>query len=252
MVFPIGDTQVKGGFKPIFSYGFIFLNLIIFVGQLLTPGNLVCDYATIPQHILQGRDWFTLVSSMFLHGGFMHIIGNLLFLWVFADNIEATIGNTRFILFYIFGGVFASLAHIYFSGGVATTAGCCIPCADNCDAAGQICSGYIPSLGASGAISAVMGAYLVMFPKSQIKIIFLLLFSTFHMSAWAFLGIWFAQQFIAGVGSGDLAVNSTSAEGVAWWAHIGGFVFGVLLGFYFKKFVGIETKTQAPSDAEYV
>jgi membrane associated rhomboid family serine protease len=252
MVFPIGDTQVRGGYKPIFAYSFIALNIIVFGIQMLTPGNLVCEFSAIPQNIIQGQNLSTLLTSMFLHGGFMHIIGNLLFLWVFADNIEATIGSTKFVIFYILGGVIASLAHIYFSAGEASTAGCCIPCGGSCETAKNICTGYIPSLGASGAISAVMGAYIVMFPKSQIKVLFLILFSSFYMSAWLFLGIWFGQQFIAGIGSATMAASSAS-EGVAWWAHVGGFVFGVAAGFYFKNLVGQNNVNQSiNTNSEYV
>ncbi|NNC94596.1 MAG: rhomboid family intramembrane serine protease [Chitinophagales bacterium] len=211
MIFPIGDDQVRGGSIPIFSYGFIVLNILIFIFQLsLTEQGLYQFYenfATRPDEILQGEEWHTLVSSMFLHGGWMHLIGNMMFLWVFGDNIEATIGNFRFLLFYLAGGVFASFSHVFFNLG-----------------------SEIFTLGASGAISAVLGAYLVMFPRSRIKMWVIILFRSFKIAAFLFLGFWIVQQLISGIGS----LNQSGA-GVAWWAHIGGFVFGVIFGLFNRK-----------------
>ena len=153
MIFPIGDDNVNGGSRPYLSYGFIVLNILIFIFQIsLESGELqrfVYQYGTIPSVIISGQNYGSLFTSMFLHGGWMHIIGNMMFLWVFADNIEAVIGNSRFFVFYLLGGLFATGAHI-----LSNTAS------------------VIPSIGASGAISAVLGAYLVMFPKSQIKVLF--------------------------------------------------------------------------------
>jgi membrane associated rhomboid family serine protease len=137
----------------------------------------------------------------------MHLIGNMLFLWVFADNIEATIGNGRFLFFYIFGGLAAHAAHIYF----------------NMDS-------MVPTVGASGAISAVMGAYLVMFPTSRIKMLFIVF--TFRIPALLFLLFWIWQQWLNGAAA--LNVQTAESVGVAWWAHIGGFVFGVVAGIYYR------------------
>ncbi len=216
MIFPIGDTQVKGGYFPYICYAFLGLNVLVFLYewqlQLQSEaefGAFLTTYGTIPQEILRGEDYGTLLSSMFLHGGWMHLIGNMLFLWVFADNIEATIGNIPFTLFYLGGGLAASAAHIVF----------------NMDSA-------IPTVGASGAISAVLGAYLVMFPRSQIKVLVIVFFRSFNMAAIFFLGLWIVQQLISGFGSLGAAGESS---GVAWWAHIGGFAFGVIAGFFFKS-----------------
>jgi membrane associated rhomboid family serine protease len=238
MFFPIGDTQVSGGHKPYLAYSFIALNIGIYFLQLMTEGNLVCEYAVIPENIKNGSGLHTLISSLFMHAGWMHIIGNMLFLWVFADNIESIIGSLKFLVFYILGGIIASLAHILMDGGnIGDVTNCCIPC-NGCATEGMtLCQGFIPSLGASGSISAVMGAYMVMFPKSKIKIIFLLFFSTFFMNAWVFLALWFVQQLFSGVG-GTLSVESSTSSGVAWWAHIGGFVFGLIAGYYFKQDLG--------------
>jgi membrane associated rhomboid family serine protease len=211
MFFPIGDENVRGGTFPLFSYSFIALNILIFLFEIsLTPGalsSLFQDYGAVPNEIVRGEDFHSLLTSMFLHGGWMHLIGNMLFLWVFADNIEATVGNTRFFIFYLLGGFAAAFAHIFF----------------NLDSP-------IPMVGASGAISAVMGAYLVMYPASKIKVLFFIF--PFRVPAFIFLGLWIFEQTINGVG--DLEVATASTSGVAWWAHIGGFAFGLLSGFIFR------------------
>jgi len=225
---PIGDDNVIGGAKPYFSYGLIIVNIIIFLIQVSTPGSLVCEFATIPSDIAIGKGYYTILTSMFLHGGWMHLAGNMLFIWIFADNVESTIGNLQFIIFYLLGGVAGSMGHIFFESGASEAVqNCCMICPglNQCETA---CPGSIPSLGASGAISAVLGAYLVMFPKSKIKI--WALFFTFRWPAFIFLGLWFVEQMVSGLG----ALGPSISGGVAWWAHIGGFAFGVACGFLFK------------------
>jgi len=234
MIFPIGDDNVVGGHKPYISYGLIALNVIIYLVQFTTPGNLVCEYATIPNDILLGDNLHTGVTSMFLHGGWAHLLGNILYLWIFGDNIEACIGSTRFLIFYLFGGVVASLAHVFFGTGTGDMLNCCQICTviDPCDITSpniQPCPGSIPSLGASGAIAAVMGAYLVMFPKSRIKMI-AIVFGVFYVPSFLFLLFWIGQQLFSGFGS----LGALSSGGVAWWAHIGGFVFGLVMGWMYR------------------
>lgn len=211
MLFPIGDDQVKGGHFPLFSYLFIALNTAIFLFQASLPGAeleaFIFDYGSIPYNTLQGEELYSVFTSMFLHGGWMHLLGNMLFLWVFADNIEATIGSARFLAFYFLGGILAQLTHIYFN--TAST---------------------VPTVGASGSISAIMGAYLVMFPASRIKVLFFLF--VFRVPALIFLGIWIWQQWLSGTAA--LSINTAQSAGIAYWAHIGGFVFGVLTGFYYR------------------
>jgi len=215
MFFPIGDTQVIGGHKPLFAYGFIGLNIITWIFQLMDPsGNLlISEYASVPAQISQGNEYSTLFTSMFMHGGWMHLIGNMVFLWIFGDNIEATIGSFKFVIFYFMGGLAASYAHIIIEP-LST----------------------IPTVGASGAISAVMGAYLVMFPKSQIKILVFYILRSFHISAYLALGIWIGYQLLNGIGGLSFLSGGEGFDGggVAYWAHIGGFVFGVAAGFLFK------------------
>ena len=209
MIFPIGDDQVKGGYRPIFSYGFIVINIGVFIFQTsMSQGQQASffnDFGSIPFEISHGQHLFTLFTSMFIHGDWMHLLGNMLFLWVFADNIEATIGNKRFLLFYILGGIAAAFGHIFF----------------NIDT-------LVPMIGASGAISAVMGAYLVMYPSSRIRVLFLIF--PFRVSAWLFLGFWIWQQWTYGTA----ALADGEPGGVAWWAHIGGFAMGLFSGFLFR------------------
>lgn len=213
MIFPIGDDQVQGGAKPYVSYSFIAINVLIFLFQFsLDPEslrNFIYTFGSIPNEIRTGQDLFTLFTNMFLHGGWMHLIGNMVFLWIFADNIEATVGNVNFVIFYVMGGVIASLIH--FLSDTDST---------------------IPAVGASGAIAACLGAYLVMFPKSKIKILVIYFFKSFKVPAFVFLGIWIIQELISGIGT--LGVD-TETGGVAYWAHIGGFFFGLVAGYFAKQ-----------------
>jgi membrane associated rhomboid family serine protease len=151
-----------------------------------------------------------LLTNIFLHGGWFHLLGNMLFLWVFADNIEATLGYSKFILFYLAGGILASLTHIVLN-----------PMSE------------IPCVGASGAIAACLGAYLVMFPSSKIKVLFIFILTSFRVPAIFFLGFWIIQQFTAGIGA--IQASTAQTDGVAYWAHIGGFVFGVVVGLMYRS-----------------
>ena len=210
MIFPIGDDQIKGGAKPIFAYSFIGVNILIFLFQMSVglEGyiDIVTSYGSIPAEIKRGDDLYTLLTNMFLHGSWMHLIGNMVFLWIFGDNIEATVGNLNFLLFYVLGGVIASLIHAFSDIDSVT-----------------------PAIGASGAIAACLGAYLVMFPSSKIKIMVIYIFRTFKIPAIAFLGIWIAKELAAGLGVFGGGGN------VAYWAHIGGFGFGVIAGYFAKR-----------------
>ena len=176
----------------------------------------------------------------------MHIIFNMLFLWVFADNIEATIGNLKFVFFYIAGGLIASAAHIFIGAGTVVE-NCCMPCGPiQCVGDMLPCAGSVPSIGASGAIAAVLGAYLVMYPKSKVKMF--AFFRIVHIPALMFLLFWIGQQVWSGVQS---SMGTVSGGGTAWWAHIGGFVFGVLFGFLMRNQVDV-IKSRKNIDNTYV
>lgn len=222
-MFPIKDTIPSKG-TPYVVYAIIAINSIIFayeagLGLITNPQSrkvieLFYNYGMVPafysgdelaislfgQSMTLGEKLLPLFSSMFLHGGIMHFLGNMWVLWIFGDNVEDWFGHFWFILFYLAGGLVAGLAHMVF----------------NLDST-------IPTVGASGAIAAVMGAYFILFPKARvvtaIPIIFFLYFM--ELPAYVFLGFWFLIQFMSGTVGG--------ASSVAWWAHIGGFVFGAAL-----------------------
>lgn len=237
MIFPIGDEQVKGGHFPYVSYAFIAMNVVAFLFQLSFENALICEYGSIPNNILAGNDYITLFTSMFMHGGWMHLIGNMLFLWVFGDNIEAKIGSIPFLAFYLLGGLAAHAGHIFIGGAGEAIASCCNPCGGGmpCTEGIRACAGSIPTVGASGAIAAVLGAYLVMFPHSKVKILVLYFFRSFHIAAYWFLGFWIVQQLFSGF---TTLGPEGAGSGVAWWAHIGGFVFGVIAGFFARQSYG--------------
>jgi membrane associated rhomboid family serine protease len=213
MIFPIGDDQVQRGFTPYFSYIIIVLNCLVFFYQISLPVDyanaFVFTFGSIPVELLAGEDLYTVFTSMFLHGSWMHLIGNMLFMWVFADNIESTIGSRRFLIFFLLGGLGATLTHAL-----------------------MLPYSQVPCVGASGAISAILGAYLILFPASRIKVLFFLF--TFRVPAFLFLGIWIFQQYSSGIDS--LKLENIDTTTVAWWAHIGGVAFGLVAGIYFRKF----------------
>lgn len=212
MIFPIGDDNIEGGHKPIVAYSLLTINVLLFLYQVFIVStsldSFLTHYGIIPAEIMAGEDFFTFGTSIFLHAGIFHLLGNMMFLWIFGDNIEAIIGSAAFLAYYIVGGLLASVVHILIDP-----------------------SSTLPTVGASGAISALMGTYLVMFPKSRIKM--LVIFWKFYIPAFLFLGFWFVQQLMSGLGS--IGLGGEEAGGVAWWAHIGGFVYGIAIGFLFKK-----------------
>ena len=211
MIFPIGDDQVKGGPYPIFSYAFIAINLLIFLYQINLPPYemqmFVDRYDAEPDIIRSGNGLLNLITCMFFHGDWGHIIFNMLYLWVFADNIEQTIGNFTFVLYYLSGGVISALIHLYVESDSS-----------------------LGLIGASGAISAVMGTYFILFPSSRIRTLFFVI--PFKVPAVIFLGLWIYMQLNSGLDA--LNVSEGPGSNVAWWAHIGGFIYGVLVGIYIR------------------
>jgi membrane associated rhomboid family serine protease len=221
-VFPIGDENPSRTTAYV-TYTIVALNVLIFLFQLtLTPRELdqfFHTWAVVPQELsafFAGRrvsvppEWVTLISSQFLHGGFLHILGNMLFLWIFGNNVEDKLGHVRYLIFYIGCGMLAALTQWFFDP-LST----------------------IPSLGASGAIAGVMGAYILRFPTASIRTIIPIWIVPFvvNIPAFVYLGIWFVQQAIYGVASLRVTTNIGMQQGgVAYWAHAGGFVFGAILG----------------------
>jgi len=214
-MFPIGDDSVRGGPAPLVTVSLVVLNVLAFFLELSQPSggalqSFIQAWGVVPREYALARDipptiplpfWSTLITSMFLHGGWLHLGGNMLYLWIFGDNLEKTMGHARFLVFYLVCGVAAGLAHIVFSG-----------------------ASNVPSIGASGAISGVLGGYLVLFPRNRVRV--LTRAGIVAMPAIVVLGFWIVIQLISGIGS--LAVR-TETGGVAYMAHIGGFVAGLVL-----------------------
>jgi membrane associated rhomboid family serine protease len=215
MMFPIGDERVQGGPPAVVTFGLIALNVLAFFVELAQPSDgalqsFIQAWGVVPREYSAARDlpptiplpfWSTLLTSMFLHGGWMHLGGNMLYLWIFGDNLEKVMGAVRFLIFYLVCGLAASFAHIVFGPG-----------------------SNVPAVGASGAISGVLGGYLLMFPHNRIRV--LTRGGIAQVPAIVVLGFWIFIQFINGLGS---MATTTETGGVAYMAHIGGFVAGLVL-----------------------
>ena len=233
MVFPIGDDNTGRLRTPYITYLLIALNVLVFVflQGMGTNERFTYAFSTVPQEIRTGEDvarpvrvelgdqvatiplqrtpgsvYLTLLVSMFMHGGLMHLLGNMLFLWIFGDNVEDDLGHGRYTVFYLATGLLASAAHVIstFTFG------------DN---------PFIPSLGASGAISGVMGGYLVMHPHRRVRVIMMRMLTT--VPGYVAVGLWFVFQLISAFGV--ISQGPQSSGGVAFMAHIGGFVAGAVL-----------------------
>ena len=210
MFFPYKDDNPRILF-PFVTYTIIGINSLVFIYQyfILPPeslGHIISTYALTPA----APSVITVFTSMFMHGGLMHIIFNMWFLWIFGDNIESVLGHKRYVLFYLLCGVGAALAQIQINTG-----------------------SQIPMVGASGAIAGVLGAYLIRFPRATVHVlVILIIFITFiRVPAMVVIGIWFLSNLTAGLGT--LGIEETG--GTAWFAHLGGFVSGVVLNQVFKQ-----------------
>ena len=203
---PLSDV-IPSRTTPIVTVGLIVVNAVVFLYQLTLPDPalqlFVGNYALVPA-------WFSvpaIFTSQFLHAGWMHVISNMLYLWIFGDNVEDRLGHVPFLMFSLGAGAAAALLQTLFNPFSS-----------------------VPMVGASGAIAGVMGAYFVLYPQSRVlTLIFLFIFvDIVEIPAIFFLGIWFLMQLLSGVGS--LGVSNAAGGGVAFWAHIGGFVAGLLIG----------------------
>lgn len=212
---------------PYMTIFIIAANVLVFLYQIVLGGRggeeFIFKFGAIPYEITHFSEVstnpvydtpfpniFTLFTAMFIHGGFMHIIGNMLYLWIFGDNIEYIMGSFRFLLFYLLVGLAASFSHIIMEPSSA-----------------------VPMIGASGAISGVLGAYLIKFPKAKVLVVIFLfiIIQTVYIPAVFVLGFWFLMQLVSGFSS----LGVQGGGGVAWWAHIGGFITGILLVNKFQK-----------------
>ncbi|THD82139.1 rhomboid family intramembrane serine protease [Aliigemmobacter aestuarii] len=206
-MFPIRDHNPSGR-TPFVTYALIVANVLIFLGYFLTLtdevslGRFFYDWGLVPRFLTEGGGWSGLLSHMFLHGGWMHLIGNMLFLFIFGDNLEDVMGHVGFAVFYVLSGLAA--AFLQFAADPLSE---------------------IPMVGASGAIAGVMGGYLLLFPKARVDVLLIIFIfiRIIPVPAWVMLGLWFAFQMVSGF------TMPTDGGGVAYWAHAGGFVAGVVL-----------------------
>ena len=237
MVFPLYDDNTDRHTTPFVNYAIIALNIFVFVvlQRLGTDTNFTYSFSTVPAEIVSGTDittparvveymgqrvlvpglgptwpsvYVTLFTSMFMHGGIAHIFGNMLFLWIFGDNIEDRLGHVKYVIFYLLCGLLASLAHVFATAAMA----------------GQREDMLVPSLGASGAISGVLGGYILLHPTRRVRVL-LFNFIT-QVPAFVAIGIWFVFQLISGLG---MLGEGSQSGGVAYAAHIGGFIAGLVL-----------------------
>lgn len=233
MLFPLGDDNSLRRSVPVVTWTLIAINFLVFFYQLSNDA-FTYGYSVVPYEITHGVDlvnpavinrrgqmleapnfpgpvpiYLTLFSAMFMHGGWTHILGNMLYLWIFGDNVEDNMGKVRFIVFYVLCGLLASATHIFFDP-----------------------NSRVPSLGASGAIAGVLGAYLVLYPHGYVRVLVPLgLFSQItELPALIVIGLWGLLQFIGGFSS----LGGTNQGGVAYMAHVGGFVAGIALVFIFR------------------
>ena len=251
MVFPLYDDNTDRHTTPFVNYAIIALNIFVFVvlQKLGTDTDFTYSFSTVPGEIVSGNDittparvvehmgqrvlipglgetwpsvYVTLFTSMFMHGGIAHIAGNMLFLWIFGDNIEDRLGHVKYLIFYLVCGLIASLAHVFMTAALA----------------GQAENMLVPSLGASGAISGVLGGYILLHPRRRVTVI-LFRFLT-QVPAYVAIGLWFLFQLISGLG---MLGEGSQTGGVAYAAHIGGFVAGLVL----IKFFDIGHRNRAPA-----
>ena len=220
---PLKDLQPRRS-APAVTLLLILTNTVVFLYQVSLPTRagdaFVNEYAVVPYKIsmaLAGSHHYTLtqalvplVTSMFLHAGWLHILGNMWFLWIFGANVEDRMGHASYLIFYLICGIGSGIAQTAFSWG-----------------------SHVPALGASGAIAGVLGAYILYFPDSRILTLvplFILWFLA-RVPAWVFIGLWFVIQFLSGVSS----LGARSMGGVAWWAHVGGFLLGLAMARFFES-----------------
>jgi len=210
-VIPLRDASRQPASFPIVTTAIIAVNVLVFARELMSGETFVRHWSLIPADFVAGRHWITILTAMFLHAGWMHILSNMVFLWAFGPALEDAMGGFRYLSFYLLSGLAASLLQI-----------------------AAMHSSTVPNLGASGAIAGVMGAFLVTYPRDQIRAV--LLFGWFAritlIPAALLIGLWFLIQLFSQIG----AVADAQTAGVAYTAHVGGFIFGALVARIFEGF----------------
>jgi membrane associated rhomboid family serine protease len=207
-MFPIGDDDTQRRTFPIVTYALIALNILFFLVELNGGESFIMQWSLVPRRFLANPagDFPTVFTSMFMHAGWVHLLGNMLYLWIFGDNVEDQFGHAKFLIFYLLCGIVATFAQMLFNSASS-----------------------VPNLGASGAIAGVLGAYIILFPKGQVSV--LMGRGVIPMPALVVIGLWIVLQLVSGIGS---ISQSADTGGVAYLAHIGGFVAGIVLTFLFR------------------
>jgi len=205
---PIGDDDSARRTVPLVTYALIALNVLFFFVELSGGDAFIAKWAFVPSRFLAnpGADFLTIFTSMFMHAGWLHLGGNMLYLWIFGDNVEDRFGHGKFLIFYLLCGIAATFAQLAFSTG-----------------------SNVPNLGASGAIAGVLGSYILMFPQQQVRVLIGRVVTP--VSALIVIGFWIVLQFFSGFAS---ITSAADTGGVAYMAHIGGFIAGFVLTFLFK------------------
>jgi membrane associated rhomboid family serine protease len=209
---PLTDISRRPARYPAMTTAIILMNVFVFVLEILGGDSFVRQWSVIPADIVAGKGWLTVLTAMFMHGGWMHIIGNMVFLHAFGPEIEDAMGRLRYLTFYLLSGIAATLAQILIAPG-----------------------SHVPNLGASGAIAGVMGAFLITYPRDRIRVLLVIFvfIRTTMIPASLLIGIWFIIQLFSQIG----AVADVQSGGVAYAAHVGGFLFGAIAARFFERSV---------------
>ena len=206
---PIGDDNTGRRITPVVTYILIVLNVVFFLVEMNGGEAFIQRWAFVPRRFLAdpSGDFLTLFTAMFMHAGWLHLLGNMLYLWIFGDNVEDRFGHAKFVIFYLVCGIAATFAQLVFSADSA-----------------------VPNLGASGAVAGVLGAYLLLYPRGRVHV--MMGRGVVPAPALMVIGLWFVLQLFSGIGS--VASNVDEGGGVAYMAHVGGFVMGFLLTFVLR------------------
>ncbi|ACB39155.1 rhomboid family intramembrane serine protease [Pyrobaculum neutrophilum] len=219
MALPIRDVNPTSTF-PLVTKALVFVNIAVFIYELMRP-EVVDQYAFVPA--LAWEEPYRWVTHMFLHGGLLHIVGNMIYLWVFGDNVEDHYGHGRFLALYLLWGLVAAFTHYWASAAQASMLAAAGPFGNPM---------YMPAVGASGAISGVLGAYMVLFPRARIlTLVFFVVITLVEVPAWAYIGFWFLYQLFYGF----TELVTLQVSGVAYFAHIGGFVAGAATALVYRR-----------------
>ncbi len=207
---PLGDDDRARRTFPIVTYALIVANVLVFLLELSNGDAFINQWSFVPARFAAnpGTDFLTIFSSMFMHAGWIHLGGNMLYLFIFGDNVEDRLGHLKYLIFYLLCGVIATLSQYMFNLG-----------------------SQVPNLGASGAIAGVLGAYIVMFPGERVRV--LMGYAVVQMSALVVIGFWIVLQFLSSLSTFTASSQTGSGGGVAYFAHIGGFLAGIILTFLF-------------------